>query len=177
MIVSHQTARLAKGKHESPDRGVCVMELASMLAGERFTDRPTSVCPVIAGFLRAYNDTVDDHRRQDLYRYAALAVGTRAGERVRAQRAALCLRWVRALQDRHPRTLLARLRTAPLPPSPLATEIAAPGEVTGRAAAWMAKHDPDAHDATLAFLDRLLDPGETEPVRVREPASLDRLRA
>ena len=27
-----------------------------MLAGEPFTDQPESVCPVIASFLRAYND-------------------------------------------------------------------------------------------------------------------------
>ena len=30
---------------------MCVMELASMLAGERFGDRPVSVCPVIGAFL------------------------------------------------------------------------------------------------------------------------------
>ena len=33
---SHQTVRLARGKHSSPRDGVCVMELASMLAGEQF---------------------------------------------------------------------------------------------------------------------------------------------
>jgi hypothetical protein len=53
------------------------MELASMLAGERFTDHPRSVCRVIASFLRGYNDAVDDKRRQDLYRCAAQVVGTR----------------------------------------------------------------------------------------------------
>ncbi len=47
------------------------MELASMLAGETFTDHPESVCPVIGSLLRAYNDRLDDDRRQDLYRYAA----------------------------------------------------------------------------------------------------------
>jgi hypothetical protein len=54
-----------------------VIELASMLAGEPFSDRPKSVCRVIASFLRAYNDAVDDKRRQDLYRCAAQVVGTR----------------------------------------------------------------------------------------------------
>ena len=48
-----------------------------MLAGERFGDRPPSVCPVIGAILRAYNDNVDDCRRQDLYRFAADAVDTR----------------------------------------------------------------------------------------------------
>ena len=44
--VTYQTIKLGKGKHSSPDDGACVMELASMLAGESFTDHPSSVCPV-----------------------------------------------------------------------------------------------------------------------------------
>src|ERR1700756_2774838 len=85
--VSYQTIKLSKGKHTSPEDGACVMELASMLAGEQFSDHPASVCPVIGSFLRAYNDSVDDNRRQDLYAYAARVVGTRTtaeGQRLRA---------------------------------------------------------------------------------------------
>ena len=52
------------------------MELASMLAGESFTDRPATVCPVIASFLRAYNDLVPTWYRDDLRAYASEAVGT-----------------------------------------------------------------------------------------------------
>src|SRR4051812_3696389 len=63
---THQTVRLSRGKHSSPAQGVCVMELASMLAGESFNDRPACVDPVIGGLLRAYNDNVDGERRQDL---------------------------------------------------------------------------------------------------------------
>jgi hypothetical protein len=66
------------------------MELASMLAGERFSDRPRSVCPVIAGLLRAYNDAVDDGRRGDLYGPAAEAVGTRDSRATRRARLARC---------------------------------------------------------------------------------------
>jgi hypothetical protein len=86
---SHQTARLSRGKHRFPDEGTCVMELASMLAGESFTDRPRAVCPVIATVLRSYNDAVDDVRRQALYRYASESVGTndRALRRRRLQMA------------------------------------------------------------------------------------------
>jgi hypothetical protein len=64
------------------------MELASMLGGEPFGDHPQSVCPVIAAFLRVYNDAVDDERRQDLYAYAAKIIGSRAGARVTSARAA-----------------------------------------------------------------------------------------
>jgi hypothetical protein len=58
-----QTVRLARGRHRSAEDGACVMELASMLAGERFTDRPKSVCPVIAAFLRGYNDALPECER------------------------------------------------------------------------------------------------------------------
>ncbi len=68
------------------------MELSSMLAGEAFSDHPRSVCPVLAALLRAYNDRVDDSRRQALYPLASLAVGTRRGRHVEERRA-------RALQD------------------------------------------------------------------------------
>ena len=64
--ISYQTITLSKGKPASPEDGACAMELASMLAGEPFNDHPRSVCPVIGSFLRAYNDRIDDGRRQDL---------------------------------------------------------------------------------------------------------------
>jgi hypothetical protein len=79
---TYQTVRLTKGKHSSPQQGVCVMELASMLAGEPFTDQPSSVSRPLAAFLRMYNDTVNDRRRQDLYAYASKAVGTASSQRV-----------------------------------------------------------------------------------------------
>jgi hypothetical protein len=73
----HQTVRLDAGRHASPDHGMCTVELASVLAGEPFNDHPKSVCPVIAAFVRTYNDRVDAQRRQDLVPYAARIVGTR----------------------------------------------------------------------------------------------------
>lgn len=78
------------------------MELASMISGEPFTDHPRSVCPVIASFLRAYNDAIDDRRRQDLYRFAALAVGTRESwviEQLRIQR---CREWAAEMWQARP---------------------------------------------------------------------------
>ena len=67
-IASHQTVRLARGRHDSPSHGVCVMELASMLAGERFTDSPRSVCPVVAAFMRTYNDAIAGRVARELSR-------------------------------------------------------------------------------------------------------------
>lgn len=97
---SYQTVKLARGRHVSPDAGVCVMELASMLAGETFTDRPRSVSPVIAGFLRAYNDLIDDRRRQDLYGCAAAVLGTAGSRDLEVERAAYLQAWGDELRAR-----------------------------------------------------------------------------
>lgn len=105
--VSHQNVRLGAGSHPRPGSVVCVMELASMLAGERFCDRPVSVCPVIGSILRVYNDNVDDDRRQDLYRFAADAVDTRRDYRVQRQRADAALDWAGDRYREHGATLLA----------------------------------------------------------------------
>jgi hypothetical protein len=79
------------------------MELASMLAGERFSDRPRSVSPVIAAFLRGYNDLVDDRSRQDLIRYASEAVGTAASEAVELARAKRVVEWADVRWGHRPR--------------------------------------------------------------------------
>jgi hypothetical protein len=110
---SFQTARLGVGSHDGPGAVVCVMELASMIAGERFSDRPVSVCPVIGAILRAYNDGLDDHRRADLYRYAAEAVGTRGDFLLQLRRAKVAISWARA--GYQARRRMARSRRAPAP--------------------------------------------------------------
>ncbi len=73
-----------------------------MLAGERFSDRPKSVCPVVGAILRTYNDSLDDRRRQDLYRFAAEAVGTRGDYALERQRAAVALEAAREGEPRRP---------------------------------------------------------------------------
>jgi len=102
---SHQTIRLSRGKHASPAEGACVMELASMLAGEPFSDHPISVCPVIGAFLRTYNDSVEDGRRQDLYAYASKVVGSRSSEAVERERQAHLERWTKEVRRRRHRRL------------------------------------------------------------------------
>ena len=87
---NQQTIRLSMGKHRSVEEGACVMELASMLGGERFSDEPSSVCPVIRDFLRSYNDRVDDEGRQALYPCAAAIVGSRSTPCVERERLRRC---------------------------------------------------------------------------------------
>jgi len=88
---SYQTVRLTRGRHKSPAHGACVMELASMLAGEEFSDRPRCVDPVIAAYLRAFNDRLDHRRRQDLRPYASAVVGTSGSRSARRARRRMCL--------------------------------------------------------------------------------------
>jgi hypothetical protein len=92
---SHQTVTLRRGKHASPDRGACVVELASMLAGDRFSDHPPSVCPVIAGFLRGYNDLMPEQDLPELYAIAPRVVGSAGPRWVKRERARRLVEWSR----------------------------------------------------------------------------------
>jgi hypothetical protein len=134
------------------------MELASMLAGEDFTDRPRSVSPVIAGFLRAYNDALEDDRRQDLYAYAARVVGTRAGRMMERARRSLCIQWA-GVRGARVQSALLRLR---------------PFWVAGHVAARHAGVDCSApgHRRALAFLDELISLGETSAAIPPDPGEL-----
>jgi hypothetical protein len=109
--VTYKTIKLSKGKHTSPEHGACVMELASMLAGEPFSDQPQTASPVIAAFLRVYNDSLDDRRRQDLYRCAAEVVGTRGSAVIERKRLERLVSWADEMR-RARRSLFAGLRSA-----------------------------------------------------------------
>jgi hypothetical protein len=91
--VSHQTIKLSRGKHSASDGGACVMELASMLGSETFSDHPRSVSRPLAAFMRSYNDRVDDDHRQELYRFASAAVGTASTTEVEVARARRLIAW------------------------------------------------------------------------------------
>ncbi len=88
--------RLTDGGHSSPQEGVCVVELASLIAKEEFSDRPRCVCPVIGAFLRGWNDRAPYAERQRLSPYAERIVGSRGGPRVTRERRDICLRWAGA---------------------------------------------------------------------------------
>jgi hypothetical protein len=88
---SARAPRLEFGSHDSPDDGVCVVELASMLAGEPFSDRPDCVCPVIAAYLRGWNDRLGHRDRQRLAPYAERVIGSRSDRATTALRRDICL--------------------------------------------------------------------------------------
>ena len=93
------SVRLTEGSHSSPREGVCVVELASLLAREEFSDRPGCVCPVIGAFLRGWNDRAPYAERQRLSPYAQRIVGSRGGGRVTRERRDICLQWAGADLD------------------------------------------------------------------------------
>lgn len=88
--VSHQTVKLGLGRHSGPEQGACIMELASMLAGEPFTDHPKAVCPVIGEYLRTLNDGCGSEVRDRLYPIAAKVVGSSGSARASRARRRLC---------------------------------------------------------------------------------------
>jgi hypothetical protein len=121
-----------------------------MLAGERFSDRPASVCPILAAILRAYNDNVDRRRRPDLYRYASEAVGTRGDFALELRRARTAIAWATDQFERRRPRLLRRIPPAPTPgdgPDQIAFYLL---KAVGR------RRSDQTHLALLALIDRLI---------------------
>jgi hypothetical protein len=109
---------------------------------------------VIGSFLRSYNDSIDDQRRQSLYEFASRVVGSRRSERIQQARAERLARWAdemyharRAWLAARPLRALGRLRK----PS---------AETIGMYAVHaIRKHDDHTHAAVLALLDELVSVG------------------
>ena len=72
---------LSRGRHRSPRRGACFMELASVLAGERWSDHPSCTHPLLAEVARRVNDRVNDAERQELLLLVPSVVGRRGDDR------------------------------------------------------------------------------------------------
>ena len=90
---------LASGAHKAPkgapklDGGMCIVEAAAYVAGEPWSDHPACVSPVIAGFLRGWNDRLDDVRRQELRRWIVPIIGTALTPDVETLRAWVAADW------------------------------------------------------------------------------------
>ena len=67
--------RLSRGKHRSPRKGACFMEMASYLAGERWSDRPRCTHPLLAGLARSVNDHMSDPNRSELVAMIPSVIG------------------------------------------------------------------------------------------------------
>jgi hypothetical protein len=157
---SHQTVRLGPGSHRVPEDGACVVELASMLGGAAFSDRPPSVCPALREFLHGYNDGLPDALRQDLYALASVIAGSRAPAAVLAWRARLIIDWSRSLAEMDAVTI--RFGRWTLPNCGIA----------GRAVAALAAERHWYHRQTVAFLTWIATRHERRSRSRLEPAAL-----
>ncbi len=66
---------LSPGRHRNPRKGACFMEMASYLAGERWSDHPRCTHPLLAAMAREINDRVGDDVRQELLPLIPSVVG------------------------------------------------------------------------------------------------------
>jgi len=138
----------------APD-GLSPLQLASMFSDEPVSDHPRAVGPVIAAFLRTYDDIAHDDRREELLRWALLAIGTRGGLGVRRERA------------RRSRDLCRRLGV------PVRF-----GRFAGAQAAralLVVEDEHERHRTALAFVDDLVRVGGSESHRHDLPPDIRRL--
>ena len=85
---------LLSGAHSSAEEGFCAMELASWIAGEEHSDHPECACPIIAGFMRSWNDDLpDDERTRLLLPVIPRLVGTKGSNALEARRATMAADW------------------------------------------------------------------------------------
>jgi hypothetical protein len=66
---------LSRGRHRSPRKGACFMELASYLAGERWSDHPVCTHPLLASLARLVNDHTSDDGRGRLVALIPSVIG------------------------------------------------------------------------------------------------------
>ena len=89
------TIDLKHGGHGSFEHGTCAMEAVAYVTGEPFSDHPKCVCPVIAAFLRSWNDALGDEPRNRLIRpLLPLVVGTRGSRDLETRRANRICDWL-----------------------------------------------------------------------------------
>ena len=87
---------LSRGKHRNPRKGACFMEMASYLAGERWSDHPKCTHPLLAGLARLVNDHTSDEARPRLAGLIPSVIGLNGDDpRVDARIALVCA--IRAL--------------------------------------------------------------------------------
>lgn len=136
------------------------MELASMLAGEQFSDSVPCVDPAIGAFLRGYQDHLPDELREDLYRYAAWVLDTHGDDELAVRRAGMCRTWARQVRSSHRRRVVLLRGTHmrvlwSLRFRRRGSLDLVDCELAGAYAASMARKDRAWHSRTLAFIDTL----------------------
>jgi hypothetical protein len=94
-FATFEAAQLIRGHGEAPNGAVqgCIMDWASFVTGEEWSDQPSCVSPVLRSFLIRLNDRLGDEDRQALKPYLPKVIGT-AGDGQDAARRALAAKYV-----------------------------------------------------------------------------------
>src|SRR6266536_2740765 len=66
---------LSRGRHRSQRSGACFMEMASLLAGERWSDHPRCTHPLLGRLARLVNDYTSDACRSELAMLVPSVIG------------------------------------------------------------------------------------------------------
>ena len=147
---------LSRGRHRSPRKGACFMELASFMAGERWSDHPACTHPLLAALARQVNDATSDAGRHLLAPLIPDVVGLtsddpRVDVRIALRSATAALPVAAAERQR-------AMAVAVVAAHRLLDELAGPGQVpTGPLAEdsrWSLGHVPDAARWADEFTDR-----------------------
>ena len=100
-IIQERVAEVANrglnsGGHNNINDGMCAMEAASYIAGEPWSDHPECVCPVIAAFLRDWNDSLKDDERNKFITPELIikTIGTRSTKEVERKRSLMAADWL-----------------------------------------------------------------------------------
>lgn len=126
-----QITALDRGAHAPESGMMCAMEAAAWIAGEAWSDHPQCVSPVIAAFLRSWNDALPDaDRTRLLLPLVPDTIGTRTTEADETTRVFMATDWLLRVQTP------TWLRLAGLTDHALALESCLPivGVATARAA-------------------------------------------
>ncbi len=146
------TMTFASGAHDPESGQMCVMEAAAYIAGEPWSDHPQCVSPVIAAFLRSWNDSLPDETRTALLRpLLPLVIGTRTTDADEETRAWIATDWLvrvhtpawlrlAGLTD-HAQALESLARIADATVAGNAQRTINASRVAARAAAWDAAGD------------------------------------
>lgn len=93
------TLVLDRGKHSYPEQGMNVLEAVSAFSpNEKFGDSPRTVSPVIAAFLKDWNDALDDEPRQKLKQFIPKIAGSVLTEDVEEFRTWTATDWLVRVQ-------------------------------------------------------------------------------
>jgi hypothetical protein len=86
---------LLSGKHAANDgKEMCAMEAAAWIAREPWTDHPTCVPPVLATFLRSWNDALPDNKRDILKPYIPRLIGLPKDTATEERRSWMAMDWL-----------------------------------------------------------------------------------